>query len=105
MSASKPTPAQVAALRLAARDAIRYYKGGAYMIPADAGDCQRTWTQRFHAAPLPGTTPQTLRACTARGWLDAITLPNPPAATVYDHRWTLTDAGRAVLDAATKEQP
>jgi hypothetical protein len=102
----KPTPAQIAALRLAARDAIRYYRGGWYSVPAMYGprqdaprvtvECAQTGTEASNISASPAT----LRACAARGWLDAITLPKPPALTVYDRRWTLTPAGRAVIEAA-----
>lgn len=88
--AVQPTAAQLLALKLAAVEPIRYYKGGWYSIPDVLGDDQRD--------PMVGgkwTTPATLQSCVDRGWLTCT------GGTIYEVRWPITAAGRAL---AAKEQ-
>lgn len=79
----KPTPAQLAALRLAARGVIRYFKdvtGARYAV---------AFMDTDH------TTRGTLRACVARRWLHVYS--TAPENAVTDLRWKIIAAGRAVL--------
>lgn len=105
--ASKPTPAQISALRLAQKEAIRYYKGGWYSIPAMYGPHQNT-PQVSEECAKNGTlatnsvSPSTLRACEERGWLSERhrdECDGHSGPIVYCLRWTITDAGRTVLAA------
>lgn len=95
---ARPTKAQIAALRLAQRDPIRYYKGGAYSIPSVCGDWQLSTTLP-RLDDKTGTTPQSIRACVERGWLVRSGDSIGPTGyhNIYADRWTITDAGRAVL--------
>lgn len=80
---SKPTPAQLTALRLAARAAICVELHFARHAATGA------WRPR-------GTTLNTIRACMARGWLSE---QNKAVA----RRWTITDAGRVALATAEEK--
>jgi hypothetical protein len=90
---SAPTPAQLTALRLAARDpdGVRYFRGGWYTTQAAAGSlCLPKAEHRTFTAEH--VTPNTLTACEARGWL-----VENGAVGIYNKRWTFTDAARAAL--------
>lgn len=85
----RPTAAQLAALKLAVREPIRYFSGGWYSTPAVAG------TERIaetFCSDAGYTWPTVLRACVKHGWMDHESREN-----VYDRRWTITDSGRAEL--------
>ncbi len=87
---SKPTAAQLLALRLAAKESIRYYKGGWYSIP----DCViGSDNQQAHGAVATTISPATLKSCVARGWL------SESGEDIYAKRWEITDLGRVVLAA------
>lgn len=88
MTPPRPTAAQLEALRLAAIEPVRYFKGGWYSTPTVLG------SQHSPAVGGAYTSPQTLRACVSRGWFDET------GADIYARRWTITAAGRAALSAA-----
>jgi hypothetical protein len=86
----KPTESQLQALRLAAAEPIRYYKGGWYSVPAIMVD------QQHPAVGGACVTRHTVNACVTRGWLEV------EGGEIYACRWRLTDAGRVVLAEAGK---
>lgn len=85
----RPTAAQLAALKLAFVNYLRYYKGGWYSIPSELGDDQRAEVRGVSAAVVVRGT---VDACVARGWLSRDSVAN-----IYAGRWTITDAGRTEL--------
>lgn len=88
---TKPTYSQIDTLQLASSGPIRYYKGGYYTTPAIAGtEDQRTELYGKRVTDYTRTT--TLRVCVRNGWLT-----DNGAANIYDRRWSITEAGRAVL--------
>lgn len=96
-----PTPAQIAALRLAAREPIRYYRGGYYSITERLGLDQRDHPRLGGLSSAETRDPTsyvsigTLRSLVGRGWIDDSPLDS---SSIYATRWTITPAGRAVLD-------
>ncbi len=109
---AKLTPAMVGALRMAAREPIRYYRGGWYSIGIEAGYDQRDHAfgrkvERGTDEPAgivgrvegdPNAAESTVRALTERGLLEIDGDVNQP--NIYEWRWTLTDAGRKALEDA-----
>lgn len=89
---TRPTPAQLTALRLAAIEPIRYFKGGWYSIPSLAGENQ-TLHEFTMRRDIPSTNAGTLRACCGKGWIQAPT--REECADIYSCRWVITDAGRS----------
>lgn len=94
----KPTPAQLAALRLAATEAIRYYRGGWYSVPSEVGEDQVSHS--IAALGSKSIPERTLHALIENGLV-----ASPRTSNLYDRRWTLTDAGRAVLDSMNAKSP
>lgn len=94
--AVQPTAAQLLALKMASVEPIQYYRGGFYATPTE-------WRKREQPerilveGEMVSTSPQTLRACVARGWLaesdDGDAWEKP---IIYSTRWEITDAGRAL---------
>ncbi len=83
------TTPQQTALQLAAREPLRYYRGGWHSIPAVGGDDQQRARTAFAG---PSVTAVTLRACVTRGWLSW-----QSEGGIYAQRWTLTDEGREAI--------
>lgn len=81
------TPQQLDALRLAAVEPIRYYKGGYYTTPIVGGVDQRQTCSK-----IPTISPATLKALMKQGLLAV-----ESDQDIYACRWVITDVGRVFV--------
>lgn len=91
------TPAQVLGLRLAAREEIRYYRSGWFSIPAEAGPDGESARQaeiraRAASTSVPSVSGRTIASLVRRGLLACAR-----GADWFEHRWSITEAGRQAL--------
>lgn len=98
------TVPQLAALRLAEKGALRYFKGGSYTNEALGGsDPRKSQLLGWWQSCAIGT----IRALVARGLLfetlsrHFILVSAAAEPTIYDRRWEITEAGRAAVKERT----